>query len=334
MKFAVGYQPGVAGELFCEIVADYREHIAEVYFAVPGTPSGRPEPERDRELMDQLASELSEIKKLGIGLDLLLNGNCYGGGAVSREFACEITRTIAKFAEIGLEPDVVTTTSPFAAAVVRTDFPNVELRASVNMRLDSTLALEYLADSFDSFYIRRDLQRDLPTLRRFGEWCRAHGKKLGLLANSGCLRNCPYQTFHDNLVAHDAEVRKCENVGDFLPHLCWKRFQERENLSDFLRGSWIRPEDLHHYAPYVDVIKLATRRHASPRLVIAAYTSENVDGNAFNLTEPCFSSAAAPWILDNKLLAADDLPGLCATDCHHCGKCEAVLAKALRKLEA
>ena len=334
MKFAVGYQPFVAGELFCEIAADYREHISEVYFSVPGTPSGRPEPERDRELMDQLAYELAEIRKLGIGLDLLLNGNCYGGKAVSTEFAQDITRTIAKFAEIGLKPHVVTTTSPFVAAVVRTDFPDIELRASVNMRLDSTLALEYLADTFDSFYIRRDLQRDLPTLRRFGEWCRIHGKKLGLLANSGCLRNCPYQTFHDNLVAHDAEVRKCENVGDFLPHLCWKRFETRENWSDFLRASWIRPEDLHLYAPYVDVIKLATRRHAAPRPVVAAYTAGEYDGNVLNLTEPCFSSVAAPWILDNQLLAAADLPGLCATNCRHCGRCEAVLARALRRIEA
>ena len=334
MKFAVGYQPFLAGELFCELVADYREHISEVYFAVPGTPSGRPEPERDRELLDQLGYELTEIRKLGIGLDLLLNGNCYGGLAVSREFACDITQTLAKFAEIDLKPDVVTTTSPFVASVVRTDFPDIELRASVNIRLDSTLALEYLADTFDSFYIRRDLQRDLPTLKRWSKWCKAHGKKLGLLANSGCLRNCPYQTFHDNLVAHDAEVRNTENVGDFLPHLCWKRFKTRENLSDFLRGSWLRPEDLHLYAPCVDVIKLATRRHAAPRMVIAAYTSGSFDGNVLNLTEPCFSSAAAPWILDNRRLSAADLPGLCATNCRHCGKCEAVLARALRKLDA
>ena len=65
MRFAVGYQPFLAGELFCELVADYREHISEVYFAVPGTPSGRPEPERARELMDQLAYELTEIRNSG-----------------------------------------------------------------------------------------------------------------------------------------------------------------------------------------------------------------------------------------------------------------------------
>ena len=334
MKFAVGYQPLAAGELFCEIVADYRDHIGEVYFSIPGTPSGRPEPGRSQELMEQLAYELSEIRKLGIALDLLFNGNCYGGGAVSAEFARHITRTIERFSRIALMPDIVTTTSPFVAATVKKAFPGIEIRASVNMRLDSTLAMEYLADLFDSFYIRRDLQRDLATLERFGRWCRSCGKKLGLLANSGCLRNCPYQTFHDNLVAHDAEVRECENVREFLPHLCWKRLQKREDLTDFLRASWIRPEDIRLYAPHVDFIKLATRRHASPRMVIAAYTSGDFDGNVLNLTEPCFSERFAPWIIDNKSLSADDLPGMCAADCRHCGRCEAVLAKALRSLEA
>ena len=329
MKFAVGYQPFLAGELFCEMLADYRGAVTEVYFSVPGAPSGRPEPEKTPELLEQLVFELTEMRRSGIALDLLLNGNCYGGDAVSEKFARDITSLLDKLGKTGLLPEIVTTTSPFVAHTVRKNFPGIELRASVNMRLDSTLAMEYLADTFDSFYIRRDRQRDLPTLRKVSEWCRAHGKKLGLLANSGCLRNCPYQTFHDNLVAHDAEVRKNANLPDFLPHLCWKRLQKRENRSDFLRASWIRPEDIRLYAPYVDIVKLATRRHASVRMVVAAYTSGRFDGNVFNLTEPCFAGVAAPYILDNRRLCADDLPGACADDCRHCGKCEKVLEKAL-----
>ena len=329
MKFAVGYHFSGTGELFCEMLADYREMVGEVYFACPGTPSGRPDPGSDPELIEQLVYELGEIKRSGIALDLLLNANCYGGGGVSAELEKRIVGTIAALGENEVMPQIVTTTSPFVAAAVRKHFPDLELRASVNMRIDSTLALDFLADKFDSFYIRRDLQRDLPTLKMFHDWCRAHGKKLGMLANSGCLRHCPYQTFHDNLVAHDSEVRKCENVRDFLPHLCWERFRKRENWSDFLRGSWIRPEDVATYAPYVDVVKLATRQHASPRLVIAAYTSGRFDGNVLDLTEPCFSGAFAPYILDNTKLEADDLPGLCATNCRHCGKCEKVLERAL-----
>ena len=152
-----------------------------------------------------------------------------------------------------------------------------------------------------------------------------------MLANSGCLRNCPYQTFHDNLVSHDTEVRKMKNVSDFLPHLCWQRYQKRENRSDFLRGSWIRPEDTAEYAPYVDIIKLATRQHTLPRMVISAYTSGRFDGNLLNLTEPCFASAFSPYVLDNRALDGIELPGACAANCSHCGRCGEILERALVK---
>ncbi len=330
MKFAVGYQARTGGELFSEMAADYREQIAEVYFAYPGFASGRPGAGADRmEKTEQLEYELAEIRKLGIGLDLLLNGNCYGEWAVSERFEREIAALLERLESLGLRPQTVTAASPFAAATVRKYAPDIELRASVNMRIDSLSAMEYLSDKFDSFHIRRDLQRDLPTVKKFYDWCAAHGKRLCMLINSGCLNRCPYQTFHDNLVAHDERVRELRNAADFMPHLCWERYRDRRNWADFLRGSWIRPEDLHQYEPYFAVVKLATRQHSHPRMVLGAYAAGHFDGNLADLTEPCFSEAFAPEILDNRRLDGVELPGACAADCTHCGRCEAILERAL-----
>ena len=36
--------------------------------------------------------------------------------------------------------------------------------------------------------------------------CDAEGKELYMLANSGCLNNCSAHVFHDNLVAHEAQI--------------------------------------------------------------------------------------------------------------------------------
>ena len=332
MKFAAGFQYIDSGTLFCEMIADYQTHIGEVYFAFPGTASGRPDAGTPEECIEQLEYELRAIRKMGIGLDLLLNGNCYGAYAVSEKFQHEIIAILKYLDKNGLLPEIVTTTSPFAATVIKRAFPEIEIRASVNMRIDSTTAMEYLADKFDSFYIRRDLQRDLPTVEKFSKFCRNNGKKLCMLANSGCLRNCPYQTFHDNLVAHDAEVKTVQNVKNFLPHLCWERYKKRENRSDFLRSSWIRPEDVSKYEPFIDVMKLATRQHISPRMIIAAYTRGRFDGNVYDLTEPCFAGVFAPEILDNRALDGVELPGKCASNCTHCGKCEEILAGATLKL--
>ena len=97
--------------------------------------------------------------------------------------------------------EIVTTASPFIARTFKKAFPEIEVRASVNMRLTTLQAFKYLAPLFDSYYLGRDVQRNLETVKRFSGWCRANGKKLCILANSGCLRNCPWQTYHDNLIA-------------------------------------------------------------------------------------------------------------------------------------
>jgi collagenase-like PrtC family protease len=336
MKFAAGFKYFRSGEIFCDILADYLGHIEEVFFSVPGIASGRPDAALDygEESLSQLVYELKVIRQYGIKLDMLLNGNCYGDDAVSVDFEERIVSMLDWFGGEGLFPDIVTVASPFAAHAIRKHFPAVEIRASVNMRIDSLTALEYLSDKIDSFYLRRDLQRDMENVKIFSDWSFLNGKKMCLLANSGCLRNCPYQTFHDNLVSHDSMVRRKGNAADFIPHLCWERYCKGGNASDFLRSSWIRPEDVKRYEPYCSVMKIATRQHSNLRMVLGAYCSGSFNGNMFDLTEPCFSTVFAPYILDNRKLDGVELPGKCAVNCTHCGKCENILKKALVNIES
>lgn len=337
MKFAVGYQQTDTGEPFSGIVREYREAIAELYFPWPGTASGRAAlgcvgGAVDWSAQAELERELKEIRGMGVRLDLLFNANCYGAFAISSRFREEIVSILSYLDNRELLPEIITTTSPFVAHVVRETYPGIEIRASVNMRIDSTLAMEYLSGLFDSFHIRRDLQRDLETVKLFHDWCVRHGKKLVMLANSGCLRNCPAQSFHDNLVAHDSEVDEMRN-DRFLPHLCWSLYRERKNFVEFLRSSWLRPEDLSVYEPYFPVVKLATRQHSHPRMVIGAYASGHFDGNLLDLMEPSFSPAFAPFAIRNQRFPADwlTIARACAGNCSHCGRCEKVLADVLEK---
>lgn len=337
MKFAIGYQQPENGEPFCDIVRDYRAAVAEVYFPWVGMASGRnalgaTDRGTDWTAQAELEENLKEIKSTGVQLDLLLNANCYGADAVSRKLENEIGSLLDYLHYKEIAPEIVTTASPFVAAAVKKLHPQTEVRASVNMRLDSTTALGYLADTFDSFHIRRDLQRDLATVARFHAWCEANGKKLCMLANSGCLRNCPAQSFHDNLVAHHAEVTATRNIRDYIPHLCWKLYRNCGNLVEFLRATWIRPEDIGLYEKYFSVVKLATRTHSNPRTVIGAYAAGRFTGNLADLTEPCFSHAFAPCAIDNTKFPAGwmtDTAGACATHCSGCGKCGELLARVL-----
>ncbi|MDD4817586.1 MAG: hypothetical protein PHI85_06420 [Victivallaceae bacterium] len=333
-KFAIGYFFNKK-KPFVEIIEKYLPHIAEIYFPWPGLLSARQIHVDNGEMLDALTADLKWCREHRLALDLLMNATCYGdaGGTVDQQLA--IGRSLEQMDKAGLLPEVVTTTSPFVARVIKMAAPQIEIRASVNMRLNSTLAMEYISDFFDSFYMGRDLQRDLPTLKHFSKWCTENGKKLCLLANSGCLRNCPWQTFHETLLAHDFQraFHDCRRI-DVPSVLCSKMFKERRFV-EFLRASWIRPEDLHRVEPYVAAIKLSTRDVPDPELIIKAYTERKFNGNLFKLIDPGFSNTYSRFSLDNTAFPPDwfdsGIAGLCAINCTHCGRCEQVMDKVLRE---
>ena len=187
MNFAVGYRHQSEGEPFSSAVLSYHE-VSEVYFPWVDEPSGRPvlgygEGDDSETVKEILREELTELVRNGVRLDLLLNANCYGEHAMSRELEDRICAIIDELDSWGCRPQIVTAASPFVARTIKTHFPDIETRASVNMRLTTLQAMKYLAPWFDSYYISRDVQRNLGTVERFSKWCRANGKKLCMKLN-------------------------------------------------------------------------------------------------------------------------------------------------------
>lgn len=340
MRFAVGYQLAEEGELlFCELVARYREHIAEVYFPWGAMPSGRAALTERRGYVHwggqrQLEEELQTLRKLGVKLDLLLNANCYGGWAVSQYLQHYVMSIVDYLGElVGL--DIVTTTSPAIAWIIKQEYPHIEVRASVNMRLGTVQAMQYVADLFDSFHLQRDWQRNIAVVRQMKAWADKAQKGLLILVNSGCLAFCSGQTFHDNLVAHEKEIDESLRMEGFRPHVCWNYLADPAHWPAILQSTWIRPEDLCHYAPFFPVVKLATRMHARPELVLEAYTKGHYAGNLLDLFEPGHGPALAPYVIDNTRFPADWIvrTSQCEHQCHQCSYCAEVLQRVLVRAE-
>ena len=107
----------------------------------------------------------------------------------------------------------------FVAEVIKTHFPEIDVRASVNMAIASVSGMKYIKNYFDSFYIARELNRYPQKIKILKQWCEANNKKLFLLANSGCLRDCSAHTFHDNLV-FDSLLVKFQIACQTLTLLC------------------------------------------------------------------------------------------------------------------
>ena len=289
----------------------------------------------DNEVIKEiLHDELVELRQRGVKLDLLLNANCYGEQAMSHALEEKIRAIITELDSWGCMPEIVTAASPFVARTVKKYFPQIETRASVNMRLTTLQAMKYLAPWFDSYYIGRDIHRDLSAVKRISEWAHANGKKVGILANSGCLRNCPWQTYHDNLVSHSAVAMNVRPASGFNPHLCWTMYEDPANFPEILKATWIRPEDLHRYEPYVDFVKLATRQHSMFRLVAEAYTGGSFKGNLLDLLEPGFAPAfgRSGVMIDNSSFPSDwsEKVSCCKRECLDCGYCDEVFTTVMK----
>lgn len=332
-KLAIGY---FFNRPFVPTIEPYSESIKEVYYAWPGLLASRHyrvDPERQKQI---LAHDLRWCRRNGIKLDLLLNAFCFGDDACSDSLADTIADALKMFDSMNLLPEVITTTSPFVAMTVKKHFPHIDVRASVLLRLGSIMSLEYMSEYFDSFYLRRDIQRDLPTVKMFHEWAQKHGKKISMLVNMNCLRDCPWQTFHANLLAHrfDKICDDCDKNG-FVMSLCHRKYSNGEYV-EFLRGSWIRPEDTHLFEPYLDCLKLSTRDIAHPEKAVKAYAEHRWDGDLLEIVDPGFQYERRV-VFDNTAFPADwatsGIGGKCASNCTHCGRCEEVLAKIMRQPE-
>ena len=299
MKFTVGLQ--YTNDAFLDCILEAREHISEVYFAWGDFPNGRSNQLQNTnftpwELQNRQMEVLQKLSQNGIGLNLLFNANCYGAESQSRAFFNKIGQTVDYISSAyGLKS--VTTTSPLIAKFVKNNFEGLEVRASVNMEIGTVQGMDYLAEYFDGYYMKRELNRDFAAIETLSGWCRENGKKLHLLANSGCLNHCSAHNFHDNLVAHESEIAKMDNAYNFAG-ICKEYLKSEAHYRSLIEDTnFIRPEDIRKYEPYFDTVKLATRVHRNPCMVLNSYVRGRYSGNILEILEPAHS--IYPYVIEN-----------------------------------
>ena len=334
LKFSVGYQYNERTP-FSDIVQMYSDKIGEVYFSWIDCASGRSmiggyDGYFDYSLQNILVDELKKIKKMGIKLDLLFNANCYGEDSMSEVLRGRVFSIIDFLADNGLMPETVTTTSPAIAYMIKQQYEGIRLKASVNMKISAVKSMMYVAHLFDDYCVAKECNRDLKCLGEMRQWAQENGKQITILANSGCMRNCSGQIFHDNMVAHEREISKQKNI-DFLPYVCWNYLKNKENRVSILQNTWIRPEDIFHYEGLANVVKLATRSHSLPGMVIGAYARGHYSGNLLDLFEPGYGPAFMPYAVDSSKIPGNfwERTSACDKNCLNCSYCQEVLDKSL-----
>ena len=299
MKYMVGLQ--YSDDVFIEEIIKNRKHIYEVYFSWGDFPNGRTNVLQSEiytpwELQERQCRVLERMSENGLKLNLLFNANCYGRESQSRQLFNKIGMTVDYVkSQYGLQS--VTTTSPLIAKFMKNNFEDVEVRASVNMEIGTIQGMEYVSKYFDSYYMQREYNRDFDRIKELSEWCNTNGKKMFMLANSGCLNHCSAHNFHDNLVAHESEIAQMDNAYDFHG-ICHEYLKDRKNYSSLIENTnFVRPEDIYKYEPYFEAAKLATRIHRRPSNVLRSYINAKYSGNILDILEPAHN--IYPYVIEN-----------------------------------
>lgn len=333
MKYIVGY-PIEKNEAYLDEIAKRKSFVSEVYFSFVGVPNGRSSVLAEGSSITAIEQmrQIEDLKRLsgeGIKLNMLFNANCYGRESQSRSFFYRIGNIIELFKrECNLSS--VTTSSPLIAKFVKANFEGLDVRASVNMEIGTPEGFSYVSELFDSFYIKREMNRNIAALMRMRSWCDENGKEMYLLANSGCLNDCSAHIFHDNLVAHEAEISEMDNGYQFTG-VCRDFLSRKENFYKWLeRTNFIRPEDIPLYEKITPAMKLATRVNPSPIRILRAYTEMRYRGAITELLEPDHTGLFYPDYIENVNIARDFAARVlsCDKSCVTCGFCREVMREA------
>ena len=332
MKFSIGYS---GAPDFIEIVGQYRDHIAEVYFAAPHTHSARRPADDGQNYIYglRLHEDLKGLRRLGIPANMLFNALCIGDTYGTRTRFTLVCDQVAFFRDT-YGVSAVTVLSAVEGRVIKKHFPDVCIHGSTNMFIRTPTQAAKIKDFVDVLTPDREINRDLDLLRDIKK---VMGKPLRILANEGCIPECPHRVQHLNHVSHE----RPPFAAFFLPGV----ETYRSDPATILKSPIIRPEDVRHYEGIADTIKIASRSSPPARLarILEAYTTGGYDGDLFGLMEcgclstyldqcreqnagtargaPAFSNAAVPDDFFERTTACNRL-------CDTCDYCASIASRA------
>ncbi|MDD5673888.1 MAG: U32 family peptidase [Chitinivibrionales bacterium] len=219
----------------------------------------------------------------GIAVNYLLNGATLGGLEQTRAGQRAIRRQLDWLDGIGV--DAVTVASPYLLRVVKTCHPRLRVRVGVFAMIDNASKARLWEDMgadtlcISAIACNRDFKRLVQI--RSAVQC-----TLQLIVNASCRPYCHYELTHMNLLTVSSQ--KGNNLRGFCLDYCFldcssKKIREPVN---FIRSTWIRPEDLTRYeALGYHSFKIVERSCPSDLLIkrVQAYCARSFSGNLLEI---------------------------------------------------
>lgn len=235
---------------------------------------------------DKFEKHVKKVRESGIKFNYLLNGSCLSNREQDIEWQNKFKVFLEYLSKVGV--NALTVSNPFILQFIKKYFKEeFTVRVSTFACVDSYEKAKYWED-MGADYICADfvkINRDFDELKYMVDNLKT--SKIEILVTNSCLKNCPMIYTHTTGLSHASgisnEKTKYEDWGLFF---CQKR--ELEDVSEYIKSPWVRPEDIIYYEKIgIENFKITERDFPTSELVrrVKAYTTRSFDGNLLDLIQ-------------------------------------------------
>jgi collagenase-like PrtC family protease len=279
-----------------------------------------------------LSNYIQYSKAKGINFNYTLNASHMCNKEFTENGVKEIKSFLKKLHTIGVRS--LTIALPSLFEMIKSMDLDFKIKTSAICQItNANKASSYKKMGAERIVTDESINRDFYTLKQIRE---VFGDKVEIIVNAICYKDCIYRMFHYNQLAVDSVKVTSATSTQYYNHRCVaKRF---EDISNIMKLSWVRPEDIRYYSKIgINHFKLQGRHNVlggDPIKTVECYFKENFDGNLMELLDFFSPTNSFNVYVDNKKLDGFlkpffEIEKFCKNSCTNCNYCEKYAQKAI-----
>ncbi|MBF0519524.1 MAG: peptidase U32, partial [Nitrospirae bacterium] len=221
--------------------------------------------------------------KNNLQFNYLLNTSCMGNTEYTKSGRKSIYKLLDFLSDCGVQ--AVTLNHPMLLKIIKEKYAftvRVGIFSGVNT---PHKARRWEGEGADCICLDdTQCNRDFQLLKEIRESVKC---SIQLLVNNSCMYSCPFTITHMNMAAHASQKGGASSGYFYIDYLGIRCEMEKlKNPVNYIRATWIRPEDLIHYQNIgYNNFKIVDRSSSTETLLtrVKAYTQQRYQGNLADL---------------------------------------------------
>lgn len=235
--------------------------------------------------LKQFEKHVKKVRKAGFNFNYLMNSACINNYNQNKNWVNQIIKFLEYLKSVGV--NALTITNPYLVELVKKHFNNdFIIRVSSFACVDNYEKAKFW-DALGVDIICVDFCKVNRNFKMLKYMVDNLNCKIELLCTNSCLKDCPMIHTHVNDIAHASNsINKNQAYEDWGLNFCQQ--YQLNNLHEYIKSPWIRPEDIKYYEEIgIEHFKITERDFSTEQLIkrVKAYQERKYDGNLLDLIQ-------------------------------------------------